>query len=93
MIVETRCIASLWHIYFFAAAFAAFGAVADFSVVFAAFGFAVAFGASVVVAVSLEAEPFPFDFPAIFKAFAKAIKMAVKRDPLSNYLPSTKGIL
>jgi imidazoleglycerol-phosphate dehydratase / histidinol-phosphatase len=30
---------------------------------------------------------------AIFKAFAKAIKMAVKRDPLKNYLPSTKGIL
>lgn len=30
---------------------------------------------------------------AIFKAFAKAIKMAVKRDPLSNYLPSTKGVL
>lgn len=30
---------------------------------------------------------------AIFKAFAKAIKMAVKRDPLSNSLPSTKGIL
>ncbi len=30
---------------------------------------------------------------AIFKAFAKAIKMAVKRDPLSNYLPSTKGEL
>ena len=30
---------------------------------------------------------------AIFKAFAKAIKMAVKRDSLSNYLPSTKGIL
>jgi imidazoleglycerol-phosphate dehydratase/histidinol-phosphatase len=30
---------------------------------------------------------------AIFKAFAKAIKMAVKRDPLSNYLPSTKGAL
>jgi imidazoleglycerol-phosphate dehydratase/histidinol-phosphatase len=30
---------------------------------------------------------------AIFKAFAKAIKMAVKRDPLSNYLPSTKGLL
>ena len=30
---------------------------------------------------------------AIFKAFAKAIRMAVKRDPLSNYLPSTKGIL
>ena len=30
---------------------------------------------------------------AIFKAFAKAIKMAVKRDPFSNYLPSTKGVL
>lgn len=30
---------------------------------------------------------------AIFKAFAKAIRMAVKRDPLSHYLPSTKGVL
>ncbi|MER3471046.1 MAG: bifunctional histidinol-phosphatase/imidazoleglycerol-phosphate dehydratase [Chitinophagaceae bacterium] len=30
---------------------------------------------------------------AVFKAFAKAIKMAVKRDPLKNYLPSTKGVL
>jgi imidazoleglycerol-phosphate dehydratase/histidinol-phosphatase len=30
---------------------------------------------------------------AIFKAFAKAIHMAVKRDPFSNHLPSTKGIL
>jgi imidazoleglycerol-phosphate dehydratase/histidinol-phosphatase len=30
---------------------------------------------------------------SIFKAFAKAIRMAVKRDPFSNYLPSTKGIL
>lgn len=30
---------------------------------------------------------------AIFKAFAKAIRMAVKRDALSNYLPSTKGVL
>ena len=30
---------------------------------------------------------------AIFKAFAKAVKMAVKRDPLKNYLPSTKGVL
>ncbi len=30
---------------------------------------------------------------AIFKAFAKAVRMAVKRDPLSNYLPSTKGVL
>jgi imidazoleglycerol-phosphate dehydratase / histidinol-phosphatase len=30
---------------------------------------------------------------AIFKAFARAIRMAVKRDPMSNYLPSTKGVL
>lgn len=30
---------------------------------------------------------------AIFKAFAKAIRMAVKKDPFSNYLPSTKGML
>ncbi|MBA2329235.1 MAG: bifunctional histidinol-phosphatase/imidazoleglycerol-phosphate dehydratase HisB [Flavisolibacter sp.] len=30
---------------------------------------------------------------AIFKAFAKAIKMAVKKDPLKDYLPSTKGTL
>jgi len=30
---------------------------------------------------------------AIFKAFAKAIRMAVKKDPLSNYLPTTKGML
>lgn len=30
---------------------------------------------------------------AIFKAFAKAIRMAIKRDPMSNYLPSTKGTL
>ena len=30
---------------------------------------------------------------AIFKAFAKAIKMAVRRDPASDALPSTKGSL
>ncbi|RYY38525.1 MAG: bifunctional histidinol-phosphatase/imidazoleglycerol-phosphate dehydratase HisB [Chitinophagaceae bacterium] len=30
---------------------------------------------------------------AIFKAFAKALKMAVRKDPLSDYLPSTKGVL
>lgn len=30
---------------------------------------------------------------AIFKAFAKTLKMAVKRDPLKDYLPSTKGVL
>ena len=30
---------------------------------------------------------------AIFKAFAKAIKMAIKRDITNNSLPSTKGVL
>jgi len=30
---------------------------------------------------------------AIFKAFAKAIKMAVKRDVENQQLPSTKGVL
>ena len=30
---------------------------------------------------------------AIFKAFAKAVRMAVKRDPMHNYLPSTKGVI
>ncbi|MGL5228863.1 MAG: bifunctional histidinol-phosphatase/imidazoleglycerol-phosphate dehydratase, partial [Bacteroidales bacterium] len=27
----------------------------------------------------------------IYKAFARALKMAIKKDPLSNYLPSSKG--
>jgi len=30
---------------------------------------------------------------AIFKAFAKSIKMAVRQDILNNELPSTKGVL
>jgi imidazoleglycerol-phosphate dehydratase/histidinol-phosphatase len=30
---------------------------------------------------------------AIFKGFAKAIKMAVRKDPFSDQLPSTKGML
>ncbi len=30
---------------------------------------------------------------SIFKAFAKAIRMAVKKDPMSNYLPTTKGVV
>ncbi len=30
---------------------------------------------------------------AIFKAFAKAVKMAVKRDPDRMILPSTKGMV
>jgi len=29
----------------------------------------------------------------IFKAFAKAVKMAVRRDPEHRMLPSTKGVL
>lgn len=30
---------------------------------------------------------------AIFKAFAKSVRMAVKQDPLTDTLPSTKGVL
>ncbi|MEM9855974.1 MAG: bifunctional histidinol-phosphatase/imidazoleglycerol-phosphate dehydratase HisB [Bacteroidota bacterium] len=30
---------------------------------------------------------------AIFKSFAKAIKMAVRKDPFNDQLPSTKGVL
>ena len=30
---------------------------------------------------------------SIFKAFAKCLKMAIKRDPDSNLIPSTKGII
>lgn len=30
---------------------------------------------------------------AIFKAFARALKMAIRRDPYSNYLPSSKGAI
>ncbi len=29
----------------------------------------------------------------IFKAFAKAIKAAIRKDPFNNHLPSTKGVL
>ena len=29
----------------------------------------------------------------IFKAFARAIRMAVKRDPLSDNIPTTKGVI
>ncbi len=29
----------------------------------------------------------------IFKAFARAVRMAIRKDPFSNYLPSTKGSL
>ncbi|RYF88541.1 MAG: bifunctional histidinol-phosphatase/imidazoleglycerol-phosphate dehydratase, partial [Chitinophagaceae bacterium] len=30
---------------------------------------------------------------AIFKAFAKAVKMAVRQDPDKMFLPTTKGVL
>ncbi len=30
---------------------------------------------------------------AIFKAFAKAIRMAVRKDPMNDHLPTTKGML
>ncbi|MEO8763681.1 MAG: bifunctional histidinol-phosphatase/imidazoleglycerol-phosphate dehydratase HisB [Ginsengibacter sp.] len=30
---------------------------------------------------------------SIFKAFAKSLKMAIKRDPVNNSLPTTKGVL
>jgi len=30
---------------------------------------------------------------AIFKAFAKAIRMAVRKDPMNDHLPTTKGVL
>jgi len=43
--------------------------------------------------VSCKGENEHHKIEAIFKAFAKAIKMAIKRDPFSNYLPSTKGVL
>jgi imidazoleglycerol-phosphate dehydratase/histidinol-phosphatase len=43
--------------------------------------------------ISCEGDNEHHKIEAIFKAFAKAIKMAVKRDPFSNYLPSTKGVL
>lgn len=43
--------------------------------------------------VKAEGENEHHKIEAIFKAFAKAIKMAVKRNPLKMELPSTKGLL
>ncbi len=43
--------------------------------------------------ISCQGENEHHKIEAIFKAFAKAICMAVKRDPLSNDLPTTKGII
>jgi imidazoleglycerol-phosphate dehydratase/histidinol-phosphatase len=43
--------------------------------------------------ISCQGENEHHKIEAIFKAFAKAVKMAVHRDPHSNQLPSTKGVL
>jgi imidazoleglycerol-phosphate dehydratase/histidinol-phosphatase len=43
--------------------------------------------------VKAEGENEHHKIEAIFKAFAKAIKMAARRDASSDALPSTKGIL
>lgn len=43
--------------------------------------------------ISAEGDNEHHKIEAIFKAFAKAIKMAVKRNPLKMELPSTKGVL
>ncbi|MCO5723567.1 bifunctional histidinol-phosphatase/imidazoleglycerol-phosphate dehydratase HisB [Robiginitalea marina] len=43
--------------------------------------------------ISAEGQNEHHKIEAIFKAFAKAIKMAVRRDPEKRILPSTKGML
>jgi len=43
--------------------------------------------------ISCQGENEHHKIEAIFKAFAKAIKMAVRRNPASDQLPSTKGVL
>jgi len=43
--------------------------------------------------ISCQGENEHHKIEAIFKAFAKAIKMAVRRSPDSDQLPSTKGVL
>ncbi len=43
--------------------------------------------------IKVEGENEHHKIEAIFKAFAKAVKMAVKKDPYDNSLPSTKGVL
>jgi imidazoleglycerol-phosphate dehydratase/histidinol-phosphatase len=43
--------------------------------------------------VSISGENEHHKIEALFKSFAKAIKMAVKRDPNNQLLPTTKGLL
>ncbi len=50
-------------------------------------------GAKANLVVKAEGENEHHKIEAIFKAFAKSIKMAVKRDPEKMILPSTKGML
>ena len=50
-------------------------------------------GAKANLNIKAEGENEHHKIEAIFKAFAKAIKMAVKRDPEKMILPSTKGML
>jgi imidazoleglycerol-phosphate dehydratase/histidinol-phosphatase len=50
-------------------------------------------GAKCNLNISCKGENEHHKIEVIFKAFAKAIKMAVKRNPNSDALPSTKGVL
>ena len=50
-------------------------------------------GAKCNLNISCKGENEHHKIEVIFKAFAKAIKMAVKRNPESDALPSTKGVL
>jgi len=50
-------------------------------------------GAKANVNIKAEGDNEHHKIEAIFKAFAKAIKVAVKRDPEKMILPSTKGSL
>ena len=43
--------------------------------------------------IKVEGENEHHKIESVFKAFSKAIKMAVKKDPTSQELPSTKGVL
>ena len=50
-------------------------------------------GAKANLNIKAEGENEHHKIEAIFKVFAKAIKMAVKRNPYRMQLPSTKGVL
>lgn len=50
-------------------------------------------GAKANLNIKAEGENEHHKIEAIFKAFAKAIKMSVKRNPYNMQLPSTKGVL